>query len=53
LTRTLVFQLGCLLILPAVIGNNGIWLSATLAEILAVIVADFFIAKNRGKYQYW
>lgn len=53
LTRTLVFQLGCLYILPAVIGNNGIWLSATIAEILALGIAVYFTMKNRVKYRYW
>ena len=49
LTRTLVFQLGCLYILPALIGNNGIWLSATMAEALAISVAWYFILKHRNR----
>ena len=52
LSRTLVFQLGCVYILPSLLGNSGIWLSVTLAETLAVIVAIFFIMKNKKKYQY-
>lgn len=53
LSRTLVFQLGCLFILPALIGSKGIWLSVTAAEIFAVLVALYFVAKNKGKYQYY
>ena len=53
LTRTLVFQLGCLFILPGIIGNNGIWLSVTVAEVFAVLVALYFTMKNRGKYRYY
>lgn len=53
LIRTIVFQLGCLFILPAIIGNNGIWLSVTVAEALSLLVALYFIIKNRGRYQYW
>ena len=53
LTRTLVFQLGCLYILPTIVGNSGIWLSVTFAEILALGVAVCFTIKNRGKYRYW
>lgn len=53
LSRTLVFQLGCLYILPAIIGSNGIWLSVTVAEVLAVLVAAYYVVKNRGKYRYW
>ena len=52
LSRTLVFTLGCLFILPAVIGNNGIWLSVTFAEVLSVLVAGYYVVKNREKYQY-
>ena len=52
LSRTLVFTLGCLFILPAVIGNNGIWLSVTFAEVFSVLVAGYYIMKNKGKYQY-
>ena len=53
LSRTLVFQLGCLFVLPALIGNNGIWLSVTVAEVFSVMVALYFVMKNRGKYQYY
>lgn len=53
LTRTLVFQLGCLYILPAIIGNNGIWLSVTVAEGLSLPVSLYYIRKNRSVYQYW
>ena len=52
LSRTLVFTLGCLFILPAVIGNNGIWLSVTFAEVFSVLVAGYYVVKNREKYQY-
>ena len=52
LTRTLVFQLGCLYILPAIIGNNGIWLSVTVAEIFSVMVSICYIRRNRTNYHY-
>jgi len=53
LTRTLVFQLSAVFILPMLIGNNGIWLSVVLAEILSVITAIIFLKVNSKKYQYW
>ena len=53
LSRTLVFTLGSLFILPAIMGNNGIWLSVTVAELLSVLVAVYFVIKNRNRYQYW
>ena len=52
LTRTLVFQLGCLYILPAIMGNNGIWLSVTVAEVFSLLVSLYYVRKNRGKYHY-
>ena len=53
LTRTLIFQLGSLYILPVLIGNNGIWLSVAIAELLTLGVAWYFVVKNRNKYGYW
>ena len=52
LTRTMVFQLGCLYLLPAVIGNSGIWLSVTAAEGLALLLAVYYTLKNRTRYHY-
>ena len=52
LTRTLVFQLGCLYILPAIIGNNGIWLSVTVAEVFALLVSAYYVRRNRSEYHY-
>lgn len=43
LTRTLVFQMAAVFLLPLVIGNDGIWLSVTLAEGLSLIVAAGFV----------
>ena len=53
LTRTLVFQMAMVFVLPMLIGAGGIWLSVLVAEILAVIVAFLFALKNRKKYMYW
>lgn len=52
LSRTLVFTLSCLFLLPAIIGNNGIWLSVTVAEVLALLVAGYYMVKNRETYLY-
>lgn len=53
LTRTMVFQLVSVFVLPMLIGSNGIWLSVIVAEIFAVVVAISFLIKNRKKYLYW
>ena len=47
LTRTLVFQLGWLFLLPMLIGQNGIWLSVAAAELFALAVALRFTIRNR------
>lgn len=53
LTRTLVFQMGCLFLLPEIIGSSGIWLSVTAAEILSLIVVGSYMTKYRNTYQYY
>lgn len=50
--RTLVFQIIVILILPELIGINGIWLSVLVAEIFALIVSLICFIKNKNKYKY-
>lgn len=50
--RTLVFQIIVILVLPELIGINGIWLSVLTAEILALIVSLICFIKNKKKYEY-
>lgn len=50
--RTLVFQVIVILILPKIIGINGIWLSVLVAEILSLIVSLICFIKNKNKYEY-
>ena len=50
--RTLLFQIAMILILPAILGLNGIWLAVVVAEILALVVSGFFLVINRRKYDY-
>ena len=37
--RTLVFQIAAVLILPAILGIDGIWLAVTAAELAALAVS--------------
>lgn len=53
LTRTLVFQIGAVFLLPMIIGNNGIWLSVVVAELLSIVVAIIFLKCNAKRYLYW
>ena len=48
--RTVVFQVGCVLVLPIVWGIDGIWLSLVIAEALAALVAVAFLAGMRKHY---
>lgn len=50
--RTLVFQIAAILILPAFLGIDGIWISIVAAEIMAVMITVFFVVKMRKKYHY-
>ncbi len=50
--RTLVFQIACILVLPAIWELNGIWLSVVVAEILSVFVSIICFIKNKKKYKY-
>lgn len=50
--RTLLFQIVVLLILPVLLGIDGIWLAITVAELLALLFTITFFAVNRKKYHY-
>ena len=50
--RTLVFEVGAVLLLPLILGLDGIWLSVTVAEVAACIVAAIFMVALSGTYGY-
>ena len=50
--RTLVFQIGAVLVLPWIFGINGIWSAVTVAEALTLCVTVMFFVKQRGRYHY-
>ena len=50
--RTLVFQTAVVLVLPALMGTDGIWLAIVVAELLALAVSAWFLWRKRGKYRY-
>lgn len=51
-SRTIIFQIGLVLILPVFFGLNGVWYSLALAEILATIVTFAFYHAKRSTYHY-
>ena len=51
-SRTLLFQIAAVLLLPLLFGLNGIWLAVVAAETLSVIVSAVFLIKNKKRYNY-
>ena len=51
-TRTLVFELASVFVLPSLLGIDGIWLSVSVAEGLAFILSVALIAGYRRRYGY-
>ena len=50
--RTFVFELAAVLLLPLLLGVDGIWFSVVFAELMAALVGSIFLAALRKKYQY-
>ena len=51
-SRTLLFQVIAILVLPMILGLDGIWLAIVFAEIFALVVSSIVLIFNRKKYQY-
>lgn len=50
--RTLVFQTSSVIILPIVIGVDGIWWAISVAEVFAFVLSVIFLFAKRKKYNY-
>ncbi|MDK2961625.1 MAG: hypothetical protein PWP20_751 [Eubacteriaceae bacterium] len=50
--RTLVMEVGAVLILPIFLGINGIWLAIVVAEGVTAVLTGTLLLKNNWKYQY-
>lgn len=48
--RTLVFEIGSVILLPMLIGSDGIWLSVGVAEVFSVCLTAAFIWKLGPRY---
>jgi Na+-driven multidrug efflux pump len=51
-TRNLVFELGFVFLLPAVMGPNGIWLAVDAADLCTLLLATALILAYRKRYGY-
>lgn len=50
--RTLVFQLGAVLLLPMLWKLDGIWWSVVVAEVMAVVFSVIFLIAKRKRFRY-
>lgn len=50
--RTLIFEIGSVLILPIFLGIDGVWLSIVVAELMSVSATFLFLAVKRKRYHY-
>lgn len=51
--RTLLFESASVMLLPLILGLNGIWCSIVVAEFMAVVVGMIFLVAKRKRYRYW
>ncbi len=51
-SRTFVMKIVLVLLLPVILGVDGIWLSNVCAEILALVIAILFLMKMKPQYGY-
>ncbi|MCI9488322.1 MAG: MATE family efflux transporter [Lachnospiraceae bacterium] len=51
-SRSFVFMLVTMLVLPVLFGVNGIWLATPAAELMALFLSAFMFLKYRERYQY-
>ena len=51
-SRSFVFMLATMLVLPALLGVNGIWLATPVAELMAFVLSAGMFLKYRKKYGY-
>ena len=51
-SRTFVFTLIAMLVLPVILGVTGIWLATPAAELAAVVLSAVMLLKYRRRYCY-
>lgn len=52
MSRTLVFEIGAVLILPLIFGLDGIWYAVFVSEAMSFIIGMLFLRIFKKKYQY-
>ena len=52
LMRTLVFQIGMIMLFPIIFGDKALWWALVVGELLNVVLASIFLIANKKKYGY-
>jgi len=51
-SRTLIFELGCVFILPEILGVDGIWVAVDFADLFALILSVSLLLGYKKRYNY-
>lgn len=51
-SRSFVFMLAAMIVLPLLFGVNGIWLATPAAELMALALSAFMLRKYKKRYEY-
>ncbi|KPI50754.1 multidrug transporter MatE [Clostridioides difficile] len=51
-SRTFIFIIGAVLILPIIFGEIGVWIAVPIAEVLGFIVALFYLVTKKKRFSY-
>lgn len=51
--RSFVILIGCLFLLPLILGVTGVWLAVPVAETATLLISAAFLAAKRKQYRYW
>lgn len=50
--RTLLFQAAAIMVLPVLIGIDGVWFAVTVSETMALVLTVFFFILKKNQYHY-
>lgn len=51
-SRTFIFIVGAILVLPGILGEIGVWMAVPIAEGLGFLVAVYYLVKKRNQFHY-
>ena len=51
-SRSFVFMMAAMIVLPMILGVNGIWLATPVAELMAIALSGFMFLRHRKRYGY-